>query len=493
LGTLFLIPTYLHSQNDRLRASFVCRHWRRTFLRHARLWSELTLSKGENYVKTLLERTKQSLLDVIIDSAPVNAITLLSSNTIRIRSLSLFFNKWVDIQKISDIICGPLPLLHALTINSTMEDGLQGFDDLAPPSRPLFGDATNLTALRLYSPSGWLPLLNHVVFRNPASFDLVVTGGAGGFRVSGLLDFLEASQTLRKVSVMILWGISLDGIPKERVVSLPNAEEISLVMTDGAPGYQIAAHMSCPSARNTTLVHEKMANDPIPDDIFPNFACWSAIVRQHTRSPVEGVTLQITSYDGVTCKLTFLSPDASVLELRSTLDTDDEDGDEGPIEDFYDEALIQATQAIRNYPQLTNLKRLRICHGYHSDYVSHVVNEIGRVFKSLGPLDELTIYDSDLQPYLHPFLDLPETSIHGIVNPIVFPPVKELTISHPLKLADREGTAIAELAKSHHTRGTPFERVVIRGERMPVGMEEELRPWVGNVEHCYEPGDTEDD
>jgi hypothetical protein len=66
LDILFLIPTYLHSQNDCLRASFVCRHWHRTFLRHARLWSKLTLSKGKDYVKTLLKHTKQSLLDVII-------------------------------------------------------------------------------------------------------------------------------------------------------------------------------------------------------------------------------------------------------------------------------------------------------------------------------------------------------------------------------------------------------------------------------------------
>ena len=60
LDILSLIPTHLSSHKDRLRASFVCRHWRRTFLQRAELWSELFLSKGDAHVKTFLERAKGS-------------------------------------------------------------------------------------------------------------------------------------------------------------------------------------------------------------------------------------------------------------------------------------------------------------------------------------------------------------------------------------------------------------------------------------------------
>ena len=79
--SLPLIPTYLHSQTDRLSASHVCRHRRRTFLQHAALWSHLFLSNGEVYVKTHLERARGSPLDIITDcDAPVGTVALLSSH-----------------------------------------------------------------------------------------------------------------------------------------------------------------------------------------------------------------------------------------------------------------------------------------------------------------------------------------------------------------------------------------------------------------------------
>ena len=77
LDILSLIPTYLSSHKDRLRASFVCRHWRRTFLQRAELWSELFLSKGDAHVKTFLERAKGSRLDVIASrGVPVGTMAL---------------------------------------------------------------------------------------------------------------------------------------------------------------------------------------------------------------------------------------------------------------------------------------------------------------------------------------------------------------------------------------------------------------------------------
>ena len=42
------------------------------------------------------------------------------------------------------------------------------------------------------------------------------------------------------------------------------------------------------------------------------------------------------------------------------------------------------------------------------------------------------------------------------------------------------------IAKSQRMLGIPFERVLIRRETMPMGMKEGLRPWVGDVEYCYD-------
>ena len=122
LDILAHIPTHLLSHNDRLHTSSVCRRWRRTFLQHAELWSELFLSKGQVYLKTLLERAKGSALDVFIDSiVPVNTMELLSTRSGQIKRLDFSGGDWQNIQKFSEVNSGLLPLLHTLTINNLRE------------------------------------------------------------------------------------------------------------------------------------------------------------------------------------------------------------------------------------------------------------------------------------------------------------------------------------------------------------------------------------
>ena len=73
------------------------------------------------------------------------------------------------------------------------------------------------------------------------------------------------------------------------------------------------------------------------------------------------------------------------------------------------------------------------------------------------------------------------------MKPIVFSPIKELTISHPLVEADEEECmdAIVELARSQYAKRVPFERVTVRARAFPTRMEEKLRQWV-NVVSCYQ-------
>ena len=98
------------------------------------------------------------------------------------------------------------------------------------------------------------------------------------------------------------------------------------------------------------------------------------------------------------------------------------------------------------------------------------------LFRSLGPLDELTLYGCDLR------IVLPEPGYAegGL------PPVKEFTISG-VSMFDEEryADAIVGLAKSQHELEKPFERVEVRALGIPVGMAERLRQWVSVVD-CYE-------
>ena len=292
---------------------------------------------------------------------------------------------------------------------------------------------------------------------------------------------------LRTVSMKVLAPVSFEGVPPERVVTLPNVENFDLIVNDGGPGYEIAAHISCPSAKVTSLVHKKDIDYTMPDEIFPTSVSWNAIVRQYTRSSVEEVTIEIKTALLITCKLTFRYADATIIELCFEVVDEDNFGFYLPSEEIQDELLTQSVRTVQNHPQLPNVKRLHVCHSFRalcSVKPSHIAGEIGRLLVSVGPLDELTIYRCDLRPYFDPFPIFPEDYID---EPVVFPQIKEFTISHPECSSDEQCKAtIVGLAKSQHTLGVPFERVVIRRESMPPGMEEGLRPWVGSVEYCYE-------
>ncbi|KAF9652208.1 hypothetical protein BDM02DRAFT_3183924 [Thelephora ganbajun] len=136
---------------------------------------------------------------------------------------------------------------------------------------------------------------------------------------------------------------------------------------------------------------------------------------------------------------------------------------------------------------VSNIKRLHIKHGAaissYSAQKKLMTNEVGKLFKSVGSLDELTIHDCDLHIFLAPFLGIPE--LGDVKRSFVFPLIKKLTVSYPSVKEEKCMDAILEFAKSQHALGVPFEHVTVRAEKLPTTMAERLRSWVGVVE-CYE-------
>jgi len=490
LDILSLIPTHLPSQKDRLRASFVCRHWRRTFLQHAPLWSQLILSKGVVYTKTLLERAKGTALDVITKSyGPPGAVILLPPHNQQIRYLEFEWGFWTDIQRFSEVNSGPLPLLRTLKISAANQINFDDEPDvMTPPTLPLFTSAVNLKEFVLHSER--FPFLNHFVFPNLTAFELSAMPGRERFRASELLNFLEASPMLRTAQMKIIADLVLGDVPRERVVVLPSVKTFALVVNDGGPGFTIATHISCPSAKRTSLIHEKVANDTIPTTIFPTSISWNTIVGQYTRSPVESVALKLErDRDPVfTGSLIFRSPDATLLQLGFGVAASDDDEEfQMSRDELHDEASSQAYRTIRDHPSLAKVKCLHIHHRirFNPEERVPVTNEVGRLFRSLGTLDEFTMYGCDLHSYVTPSFD--RSNGNELEQPFVFPATKELRISHPIFPYDGEECAviIAELAKSQHVLGIPFERVTVCMERLPKSMAEMLKPWVGRVD-CYD-------
>ena len=473
---LSLICTNLPSQEDRHRASFVSRYWRRTIIQCPELWSKLTLSKGGVYVKTFLERAKGSQLDIIVDhEIPVGTVALLSPLAEQIRCFDFLRCEWTEIQSVSEVISGSLRLLHTLTVDFAAGNGPDRLDqdgfEIPPPSPLPFSKAVNLKAFRFHSACYHSPFILRLVFPSLVSFDLS-TEHWGEFPALRLFDFLEGSPMLEIVKMQVLVDISFEGVPEKRVVSLPSVENFTLVVSDCGPGYEMATHIRCPSARFTSVTL-KASVETDPEVIFPPLVSWNAILRQYTRSPPEEVTLEVWSdYIPLTCRLAFESLDSTRISLGF------EELGASNVGALIPRISTQAIRTICNHPQLANIKRLRICNIFPCPGTApYVGSTVRQPFNSLGPLDEMTIYRCDLRPYLRSILK------GGHEEPVAFPSVKELTILHPTNLSGCEALIVG-LAKSQYARGIPFERVVIQGVQVVEGVEEALRPWVGSVE-CY--------
>jgi len=440
-------------------------------------------------VKTLLERAKGSALHITASwTDPVGAVTLFSPHTAQIRFLSFVHNIWKDIQRFSEVNSGPLPLLHTLRINAVDELNLDGPNVMTPPSLPLFTGAINLKEFVLQSERS--PFLRHFVFPNLTKFQLLAQPAAEGFSALQLLNFLEASPMLRTVHMKIVDEILLEGVPQERVVVLPVVETFSLIVNDGEPGYELAARVSCPSANHTSFMYERDVPSATLEEmfVFPTFVPWSAITRQYTKRPVEGVELEIKfSRDPtIACFITFRSFDATTLKLGFQINESDEEEEfQMPFEEMHHKVFHQASRTIRDHPLLENIKRLDISHRalfVDSDHFLSLSEEVEQLFKSVGPLEELTTFGCDLSLYFGPFPEHPESH-----SPTALPPVRRLTISHPSYKRNKElcMAAIVELAKSRHALGIPFEHLTVAMERLPSVMAERLEPWVGAAD-CHE-------
>ena len=442
---------------------------------------DLTIKRSDLFVKTLLERAKESPLDIISARLTrTNTLALLSPHAQKFRSLDLAYDSWSDIQTFSEAAHGPLPLLRTLKIN-VLGFAMLGPETMNPPSPLLFSGAVNLDTFILHSEG--LPFLNHFVFPNLKTFDLSTMPVNAEFHVSQLLDFLEASPTLQTVRIRVEAEILLGDVPPERVVVLPNVEVFSVIQDES--GYEIATHISCPSARLTSLLREQYFEDGMPEEVFPTSVPWNAIGPQNMTNTIDEVVFEITTTAKIilSCSLSFSSPGPATLELGYRMIAGYECLNETSrsLGERHSRAFSQASRVIREHPLLRNVKRLRIRarHDFLSLHqLGRIAEEAGRLFKSVGPLEELILDVDDLRPFLSPFFNPPE--FQAFPQPDAFPLVKRLTITEPLERPLSGGcvAAIVGLVKSQHMRGVPLERASFHLKCPLVGMAERLEPWV---------------
>ena len=499
LDILSIIPTHLTSQKDCFHASFVCRHWRRAFLQHGVLWSQLSLEKGKDYVTTLLKRAKGSPLDIIANfNTPVGTITLLSPWAQQIATLKFRSNCLWELKTFSELNSGQAPpLLHTLEITSPLETHtLSNQPNVVNlPSTPFFRGSINLEQFIFHSAR--LKYLSFFAFPSLTTFELS-TDPTEQTSILYLLDFLKASPMLQTVKVKIGTSVGLSGITPNIIVSLPNVKTFSLHMNNnhtsmnmgnqGTCVCHILTHISCPGAKHISLGHELTNDDMTPDlEIFPNHTWWNTIIHQHARSPIEKVTLKIecSGFEGTTCSLNFQSSESTILSL----DFKAKDLVDLSLAEIGWEVFSQACAAIQDHPSLPHIKQLHIECGaalLDLDQVLEVAGEVEKLFCSLGPLEKLTIHGCDLRIFVAAFLDSSWSQLADPIpsSQIMFPQVKELSILHP-SMKNHEQIcmdAIVELAKLQHELEKPFGNLIICARILPEV--EELKKWVGTVD-CY--------
>jgi len=278
----------------------------------------------------------------------------------------------------------------------------------------------------------------------------------------------------------------LGDVPLERVIVLPNVEIFSV--TQGEPGYGIASHISCPSARHISLVREQDPEVEVPQEIFPT---WDTIGPQYTASAIDKIALGIKTIGEhlVSFSLSFISPGSATLELGYEMIRGDEDSE--PTWGLgwkYTQVFDHTLKAIRTHPLLSNVKRLHIwdrhrC--YNPCQLVSTAREAARLLRFLGPLEELVLDIDDLRLFLSSS-DLYQSQVSTEQN--TFPLIKGLIIAeHPKDPFDEACmVAIVRFVRSRHMQGVPFERVVFHMKSPPAGMAERLEPWVGTVDFSEE-------
>jgi hypothetical protein len=276
------------------------------------------------------------------------------------------------------------------------------------PSVPLFSGAVNLK--KFFLRSDGLPFLGCFAFPNLTTFELSVMPMDEDFPISQLLDFLEASSALQTVRIKIEAEMFVKYVPPERVIVLPNVEMFS--MTQDQPGYRIMTHISCPSARRVSLVLEQDVEVGMSQEVFPTSATWNTIGPQYMASAIDEIALGITTTGGdiVSCSLSLLSPDSATLELGYRMVAGYGYHDETPLSlgEKHSKVFSHALKAIRTYPLLSNVKRLRIwdrCDTLTPRQFSRIAREAAELFEFLDPLEELVLDVDNLRPFLSPFFD----------------------------------------------------------------------------------------
>jgi hypothetical protein len=440
---------------------------------------------NQECLATFLDRVKQCPLDITLDysRSTIGGVVMLPPFAQQIRSLVVIAVCHIDIQTLSAILFGSLPLLHTLTIEDDGSDDELRFP--SPPTCLLFEGATNIKTFTLHTYNSLS--LSHFAFPNLTTLYFRTWGVLEEFSLSLLLDFFEASPSLQYIEIGIAGSISCEGVAPDRVLVLPYVKGFFLNLENDNFDWEFATHLSCPSAERAGFQRRPRLDHivhNIPEGIYPPLLPWSTIVRQYTVGIVDEIQLVLEVDKEFASSINFWSSNKVTLDLCYNHPL----GSSGTwdmtlLKKTGTKIFSQASRTIRYYPLLANVKTLVIRGGglLASD-LELATSDVWKLLESMSPLERLVLYGCDLRPYLSPFLETPP--FPDAIKPTSLPPVKEFEIIDPIQslCGNKEyAAALVKLAESQHERGMPFELVLLPPQ-VPPRVVEELSLSVNKVE-----------
>ena len=428
-------------------------------------------------------------MDTTIDvfDSSTGDLVLLSPFTQQIKTLIVHHASLAQVQELTAAIAG------SVSVNTLNIYDYGGFlsDPVSPSdlmTLPLLRGAVDVKGLSV-STSDPL-LLSHFTLPNLTSFNLWTRGGCEVFPISLLLNFLEGSPSLQTIRMMIAADLFYDDVPQDAILVLPNVKAFALDINSDSPGYGIAAHISCPSARTVEFHHQRQNPTPdILDDISALSYPWATIVCQFTTGVIEEIELGFGATPvgtGIVVNQLRLSSSEGATLTMQYVNRCVQDADRvgAPLDNRASQAFSQpASRKIRDYPLLENLRHLSIEGGkLLAGDLNLATSDVGELLGSMEPLERFTLKRCDLRPYLDAFLDIP--SFPDAIHRSSFPRIGKFTIVDPVQSFCDDSVyaaAIVRLAKSQLARGLPFECMEFC-TRVPSSVVEELLLSVNTVD-----------
>jgi hypothetical protein len=263
---LALIPAFRGSERDLINATAVCKRWRRTLVSTPSLWNNIICFKRERlvviapHIRAYLERSRSVPVNAQIH---VSSSRLLSPHAERISSLRVFMGNYPsNVEALARHFSKPTPLLEAISLQ--VQDG-----DRTLVLPPLFFDAF-LSSVRTFTLEGATLAPGSCRLSRLTKFTLE-TCIKTSVPCVALLDSLAQMTLLQVFEVKLYCGHPPDAVPRNRVVTLPHLEEITITTNGQLIGpleNPISPVLCLPNARRVNI-HSINAIEVPPTPILP--------------------------------------------------------------------------------------------------------------------------------------------------------------------------------------------------------------------------------